>query len=69
LWKRSEGILIEFAGASKAAVAKALKDSRRNLPVALLMLLKKVTRHEAARRLREGSSVAAVLRKAMVEGL
>jgi N-acetylmuramic acid 6-phosphate etherase len=67
LWKRAEGILIEFTGASKAKVAKALKDSRRNLPVALLMVLKKITRHEAARLLREGTSVAAVLRKAMAE--
>jgi N-acetylmuramic acid 6-phosphate etherase len=67
LWKRAEGILIEFTGANKSAIAKALKDSRRNLPVALLMLLKKVTQHEATRLLREGTSLAAVLRKAMHE--
>jgi N-acetylmuramic acid 6-phosphate etherase len=67
LWKRAEGILIEFTGASKATVAKALKDSQRNLPVALLMVSKKITRLEAARLLREGTSVAAVLREAMAE--
>jgi N-acetylmuramic acid 6-phosphate etherase len=67
LWKRAEGILIEFTGASEATVARALKDSRRNLPVALLMVLKKITKHEAAELLREGASVAAVLRKAMAE--
>jgi len=47
--------------------AKALKDSRRNLPVALLMVLKKIPRAEAAHRLREGPSVAKVLREAMKE--
>ena len=67
LWKRAEGILTEFTGASKATATKALKDSRRNLPVALLMVLKKITRYEAARLLREGTSVAAVLREAMAK--
>ena len=67
LWKRAEGILIKFTGASQATAAKALKDSRRNLPVALLMVLKKIPRAEAAHRLREGPSVAKVLREAMKE--
>jgi N-acetylmuramic acid 6-phosphate etherase len=65
LWKRAEGILIKLTGASPAAAAKALKDSGRCLPVALLMVLKKVPRAEAARRLEEAPSVAAVLREAM----
>ena len=65
LRKRAEGILLKLTGASQATVAKALKDSRRNLPVALLMVLKKIPRSEAARRLQEGPSVAAVLREAM----
>src|SRR5208283_1182845 len=30
LWKRAEGIVMKFTGASEAAAAKALKDSRRN---------------------------------------
>jgi len=67
LRKRAEGILTEFTGASKATVARALKDSRRNLPVALLMVLKKITRHEAALLLEKGASVAAVLREAMAD--
>jgi N-acetylmuramic acid 6-phosphate etherase len=63
LWKRAEGILTKLTGASEASAAKALKDSRRNLPVALLMVLKKITRHEAVRLLHGGQSVAEVLRK------
>jgi N-acetylmuramic acid 6-phosphate etherase len=67
LWKRAVGILIKFTGASEAVAAKALKDSRRNLPVALMMVLKKIPRPEAARELREGPSAAAVIRKALEE--
>ncbi len=69
LWTRAEGILTEFTGASKIQATKALKDSRRNLPVALLMVLKEMPRSEAVRRLQEGRSVAKVLRKAMEEML
>jgi len=65
LWKRAEGILMQFAGVSQAAAAKALKDSHRSLPVALLMQVKKIPRSEAIRLLQEGPSVAAVLREAM----
>jgi N-acetylmuramic acid 6-phosphate etherase len=65
LWKRAKGILVRLTGASRAAAAKALKDSRRNLPVALLMALKKIPRSEASRQLQEGPSVAAVLRGAL----
>jgi N-acetylmuramic acid 6-phosphate etherase len=67
LWKRAERILTEFTGTSKATVARALRDSQRNLPIALLMVLKKITKHEAAELLKEGSSMAAVLREALGE--
>ncbi len=67
LWKRAEGIVAKFTGSSQAAAAKALNDSHRNLPVALLMILKKVSRTEAVRRLQEEPSVAVVLRAAMEE--
>ena len=67
LWKRAEGILIKLTGASQATATKALKDSHSSLPVALLMLLKKVSRPEAVQQLQEGASVAAVLREAMEE--
>jgi N-acetylmuramic acid 6-phosphate etherase len=67
LWKRAVGILMKFTGASEAEAAKALEDSRRNLPVAILMVLKKMPRAKAAAQLREGPSVAAVLRRAIKE--
>jgi N-acetylmuramic acid 6-phosphate etherase len=65
LWKRAEGILMKFTGASEAAAARALKDARRNLPVALLMVLKKIPRAEAARRLASGRSAAEAIKEAM----
>ncbi|MDR3676149.1 MAG: N-acetylmuramic acid 6-phosphate etherase, partial [Acidobacteriota bacterium] len=65
LWERAEGILMKFTGASQAEAAKALKDSRRSLPVAILMVLKKISRSEAVHQLQKGPGVAAVLREAM----
>ena len=65
LWKRAEGILMNLTGASKTEAGKALKESRRNLPVALLMVLKQMARSEAVARLQEGASVAEVVREAM----
>lgn len=65
LWKRAEGMLMQLTGVSQAAAAKALKDAGRSLPVAVLMILKKIKKPEAARQLKQGPSVAAVLRKSM----
>ena len=65
LWKRAEAILAHLTGISRNEATRALKDSRRELPVALLMVLKKISRPEAARQLQAGPSVAAVLRAAM----
>ena len=65
LRKRAAGILTELTGASPATAGKALKQSHRNLAVALLKLLKKVPTLEAARELQEAPSAAAVLRLAM----
>ena len=65
LVKRAEEILVKFTGVSRIKAANALKDSGRNLPVAILMVLKKISRTEAAKRLGEGTTVAAVLREAM----
>jgi N-acetylmuramic acid 6-phosphate etherase len=67
LWNRAEGILTNLTGATKAQAGKALKDSRRNLPVALLMVLKKITRAKASAQLQEEPSIAAVLRRAIKE--
>jgi N-acetylmuramic acid 6-phosphate etherase len=67
LWKRAEGIMMKLTGASQASAAKALKDSRRNLPIALMMILKRIPRKEAASQLKQAPNVAAVLREAMEE--
>ena len=67
LWKRAERIVMQITGVSQAAAAKALQNAGRSLPVALLMVLKKIPRAEAARLLQERPSVAAVLRAAMRE--
>jgi N-acetylmuramic acid 6-phosphate (MurNAc-6-P) etherase len=65
LRKRAAGILKDFTGVSEAQAAKALKDSRNILPVAMLMVLRKIPRTEAARQLQGEASVAKVLREAM----
>ena len=65
LWKRAQGILMQFTGVSQTSAARALKDAGRSLPVALLMVLKKITRSKAVHLLPEDQSVAAVVREAM----
>jgi N-acetylmuramic acid 6-phosphate etherase len=65
LWKRAQGILVELTGVRPAAAARALERSGRNLPVALLMVRKKISRTEATHRLYQGASVAQVLRAAL----
>lgn len=67
LWRRAVGILRKFTGATEAEANRVLKASGRSLPVAILMVLKEVPKAEAARRLKEGPSVANVLRQAMQE--
>lgn len=67
LRKRGQRILMKLAGVSGVKAAAALERSRRNLPVALLMLLKDLSREEAARRLGNGADTAAVVRDALAE--
>jgi len=67
LRKRAEGILMKFTGVRAAGATRALKESRGNLPVAILMVMQKITRAEAARRLREAPNVANALRAAIEE--
>ncbi len=67
LRKRGEAMLSKATGASPAAAAHALEASGRNLPVALLMLWKKLSRREAVRLLADGRNPAHVLRKAYGE--
>jgi N-acetylmuramic acid 6-phosphate etherase len=65
LRKRAGEILVKFTGVSRTKAANAMKDSGRNLPVAILMALKKISRTDAARQLLEGPTPAAVLRDAI----
>ncbi len=57
-------ILQRVGGVSKATAAAKLRQSGGQLPVALLMLWKNITRQEAARLLRGRENIAEVLRKA-----
>jgi N-acetylmuramic acid 6-phosphate etherase len=68
LRKRGHAILMKAAGVSAAPVARALEQAGGSLPVALLMLLKKVSKQEAVGLLQKGKSVAQILRTARVEG-
>jgi N-acetylmuramic acid 6-phosphate etherase len=61
---RAQAIVVRETGASAAAAQRALRESGGNLPAALLMLWKRISRDEAARLLAEGTSTAAVLRAA-----
>src|SRR5947208_7459547 len=63
LRKRARDILVKTTGASPAAAARALEESRWRLPVALLMLTKKLSREQAVKLLQSGANVVAVLRE------
>lgn len=65
LRERAEQIMIELTGATQARAARILKASNQSLPVALLMVLKKISRAAAAELLQQHSSMAAVLRQAL----
>jgi N-acetylmuramic acid 6-phosphate etherase len=68
LRKRGHAILMKAAGVGAAPAARALEQAGGSLPVALLMLLKKVSKQEAVGLLQKGKSVAQILRTARVEG-
>jgi len=64
LRSRAELILARTAGVSLRTAARALKGSGASLPVALLMLWKKISKQEALKLLSDGGNTAAVLRSA-----
>lgn len=64
LQARGEAMLAKAAGVGPAAAARALEASGRNLPVALLMLWKKISRLEAETLLADGKNPAEALREA-----
>lgn len=67
LWERGETILTKAAGVNRAAARRALEQSGRDLPRALLMLWKKVPKEEAVRLLSDGANTSRVLRAAWAE--
>jgi N-acetylmuramic acid 6-phosphate etherase len=67
LRERAKAILAKAAGVSPARAAKALRESGEQLPVALLMLWKDVSKEQALRLLGKGPNTASVLRAAWAE--
>ncbi len=65
LRERGVAILSKAAGVRPAVARLALEKARRDLPLALLMLRKKVSLEQARRLLRAGRHVASVLRSAL----
>ena len=67
LRNRAQGIITQLTGVTDAVASKALRDAGRRLPVALLMVLTRISKNEAARQLRKGTSAAQILRAAIEE--
>lgn len=65
LWTRARNILAEAAGVSPKRAAVALEQADRNLPVALMMLVRKISKDEAIRLLANGQSTSRLLRQAL----
>ncbi len=62
LKKRAEQVLIKLAGANPKDAAKAWKSSNWNLPVAILMAGKNISRPEAEKSLQQNPNLAEILR-------
>lgn len=67
LRRRAEAILAKATGAGPIRAARALEQSGRDLPVALLMLWKRISREEARRLLGNRQNTASILRAAWAE--
>jgi N-acetylmuramic acid 6-phosphate etherase len=67
LRRRAEGILMESTGASAQQARKALQQANHSLPVAILMLARRVNRAEAVKSLQSGPSKAEIVRRALAE--
>jgi len=68
LRRRANAIVVRETGVSAAAAQRALRESGGNLPVALLMLWKRISRDEALRLVAGQTNIAAALREAREEG-
>ena len=62
LRRRAAAILAKAAGVSTARATKTLEESGRELPTALLMLWRKISKAEAARLIGKAPNTAALLR-------
>lgn len=67
LRERGESILMDTAGASGAEARRALRAARGQLPLAMLMVLKNVSRRKAAVLLGQSKNPAGILRHALGE--
>jgi N-acetylmuramic acid 6-phosphate etherase len=67
LRKRGELMLAKATGARREVAARALQESGRSLPVALLMLWKGISRYDAQRLIEGNTNLARVLREAKSE--
>ena len=67
LHRRAAAILAKAAGVSNLRAARTLKESGRELPTALLMLLRKAPKAEAERLLASAPNPAALLRAEWVK--
>jgi len=67
LRKRAQTILTRAAGVSSAVAKRTLEESGRNLPVALLMLWKKISKDQALRLLGDVRKSSSLLRAAWAQ--
>lgn len=65
LWVRARAMLAKATGISSARAGRLLRQSGRNLPVAILMASRNISRQQAISRLESGRSSARVLRQAL----
>jgi N-acetylmuramic acid 6-phosphate etherase len=67
LRKRAEGMLERITGATHPVASRALKQARGNLPLAILMILRKTGLDKAKRELAKAKSAAEAIRQALKE--
>ncbi|HEX5411074.1 MAG TPA: N-acetylmuramic acid 6-phosphate etherase [Terriglobia bacterium] len=69
LHERGRSIVVKATGVDDAAAARAIKSAGSNLPAAMLMIWKNISRSEALRILKQEPNTALALRKARAEYL
>ena len=69
LRERGRSIIVKATGADPATAARALAASKWNLPAAILLILKNISKAQALRILKQRPNTAQVLRQAQLEYL